>query len=246
MAVAIPDAFGEPRAALRRRVRRDPGRAARVPHLRRRRPRLTRARAGAAHPDLVLRRRRVLARGRARLRAGADRALARRARDRLLGAVRSSTACPGGRSSTRRRGRSRRSHFAERFQLFIIIALGESIVVTGATTSQLSLGVAPADGVRPRVPDHGRVLVALLQLRRHDRAAAARARRRPDDGGARRLHVPPRRARRGDHRLGRRRRARDRASDRDAARRPSSSRSSQARSSTSSATSSSGWRWRAR
>ena len=34
------------------------------------------------------------------------------------------------------------SHFAERFQLFVIIALGESIVVTGATTSELSLGVA--------------------------------------------------------------------------------------------------------
>lgn len=34
------------------------------------------------------------------------------------------------------------SHFAERFQLFVIIALGESIVVTGATTSQLSLGPA--------------------------------------------------------------------------------------------------------
>jgi low temperature requirement protein LtrA len=30
-------------------------------------------------------------------------------------------------------------HFAERFQLFIIIALGESIVVTGATTSELEL-----------------------------------------------------------------------------------------------------------
>ena len=30
-------------------------------------------------------------------------------------------------------------HFAERFQLFVIIALGESIVVTGATTSHLSL-----------------------------------------------------------------------------------------------------------
>ena len=30
-------------------------------------------------------------------------------------------------------------HFAERFQLFVIIALGESIVVTGATTSQLEL-----------------------------------------------------------------------------------------------------------
>ncbi len=35
------------------------------------------------------------------------------------------------------------SHFAERFQLFVIIALGESIVVTGATTSQL-----PLDGAR--------------------------------------------------------------------------------------------------
>jgi len=34
------------------------------------------------------------------------------------------------------------SHFAERFQLFIIIALGESIVITGATTSDLTLGAA--------------------------------------------------------------------------------------------------------
>jgi len=32
-------------------------------------------------------------------------------------------------------------HFAERFQLFVIIALGESIVVTGATTSELRLTV---------------------------------------------------------------------------------------------------------
>jgi low temperature requirement protein LtrA len=31
------------------------------------------------------------------------------------------------------------SHFAERFQLFVIIALGESIVLTGATTSDLDL-----------------------------------------------------------------------------------------------------------
>jgi low temperature requirement protein LtrA len=30
-------------------------------------------------------------------------------------------------------------HFAERFQLFIIIALGESIVITGATTAGLEL-----------------------------------------------------------------------------------------------------------
>jgi low temperature requirement protein LtrA len=31
------------------------------------------------------------------------------------------------------------SHFAERFQLFVIIALGETIVITGATTSELEL-----------------------------------------------------------------------------------------------------------
>jgi low temperature requirement protein LtrA len=34
------------------------------------------------------------------------------------------------------------AHFAERFQLFVIIALGESIVVTGATTSDLPLDAA--------------------------------------------------------------------------------------------------------
>ena len=33
-------------------------------------------------------------------------------------------------------------HFAERFQLFIIIALGETIVITGATTSQTELSTA--------------------------------------------------------------------------------------------------------
>ena len=34
------------------------------------------------------------------------------------------------------------SHFAERFQLFVIIALGETIVITGATTSDLELDLA--------------------------------------------------------------------------------------------------------
>ncbi len=34
------------------------------------------------------------------------------------------------------------AHFAERFQLFMIIALGESIVVTGATTAKLDLNTA--------------------------------------------------------------------------------------------------------
>ena len=34
------------------------------------------------------------------------------------------------------------THFAERFQLFVIIALGESIILTGATTSELDLDAA--------------------------------------------------------------------------------------------------------
>ena len=57
------------------------------------------------------------------------------------------------------------SHFAERFQLFIIIALGESIVVTGD-------GVGTADRRRPPrrhrrlVPELRGALVALLRLRR--------------------------------------------------------------------------------
>jgi low temperature requirement protein LtrA len=34
------------------------------------------------------------------------------------------------------------AHFAERFQLFIIIALGESVVITGATTADLELSTA--------------------------------------------------------------------------------------------------------
>jgi low temperature requirement protein LtrA len=36
------------------------------------------------------------------------------------------------------------AHFAERFQLFLIIALGESIVLTGATTAELELDAARA------------------------------------------------------------------------------------------------------
>jgi low temperature requirement protein LtrA len=34
------------------------------------------------------------------------------------------------------------AHFAERFQLFVIIALGETIVITGATTSELEIDTA--------------------------------------------------------------------------------------------------------
>jgi low temperature requirement protein LtrA len=38
------------------------------------------------------------------------------------------------------------SHFAERFQLFVIIALGESIVITGATTADYELSTARMTG----------------------------------------------------------------------------------------------------
>lgn len=46
---------------------------------------------------------------------------------------------PGLRPLTNRAWDVETSHFAERFQLFVIIALGESVVATGATTSELHL-----------------------------------------------------------------------------------------------------------
>ncbi len=95
-------------------------------------------------------------------------------------------------------------HFAERCQLFIIIALGESIVVTGATAADA--------GLTPTVV--ACLVVAFLETvalwwlyfgssggtltRRHDRE------RRPGPRRARRLHLSPPADRRGDHRDGRR------------------------------------------
>jgi low temperature requirement protein LtrA len=49
---------------------------------------------------------------------------------------------PGQRRLTHANWQVEVSHFAERFQLFVIIALGESIVLTGATTSDLGLSTA--------------------------------------------------------------------------------------------------------
>jgi low temperature requirement protein LtrA len=49
---------------------------------------------------------------------------------------------PGRRSLPESSWNVETSHFAERFQLFVIIALGETIVITGATTSELELGPA--------------------------------------------------------------------------------------------------------
>jgi low temperature requirement protein LtrA len=49
------------------------------------------------------------------------------------------------------------SHFAERFQLFMIIALGETIVLTGATTTQLDLDT-------PRVTAFGLAFLSTAAL----------------------------------------------------------------------------------
>ena len=99
---------------------------------------------------------------------------------------------PGRHGSTPTAWEVETSHFAERFQLFVIIALGESIVVTGATTAELPLDLARLTAFALAfLVDRGDV-VALLQLRRADRAAAARAGARPHDARPRRLHLPAR------------------------------------------------------
>ena len=167
MAVAIPEAFGDRALLFAGVVRRDPGRAAPVPHLRRRRRRGTIERERAARILIWFSAAGVfwiagaLADGH-----GAHRALAGRARDRLRRAARRSTGCRAGRTLGDETWDVETAHFAERFQLFIIIALGESIVITGATTAELDLDAARAVGVRARVPRHGGAVVAVLQLRR--------------------------------------------------------------------------------
>ena len=70
-------------------------------------------------------------------------------------------------------GSSRSAHFAERFQLFVILALGESIVVTGATAAGDGPRRRAAGRVLDRLPRHGGDVVAVLRLRRGDRAAPA-------------------------------------------------------------------------
>ncbi len=104
------------------------------------------------------------------------------------------------------------AHFAERFQLFVIIALGESIVLIGATTADLDIDAARLTALGTRVRRHGRALVAVLRLRGADRATPSRADGEPHAAGARRLHVPPRLHDRGHHRVGGRRRAGHRSS----------------------------------
>ena len=82
------------------------------------------------------------------------------------GAARSSTgsrACAG---STPTPWDVETSHFAERFQLFVIIALGESIVLTGATTTELELDAARLTAFALAFLATRGAVVAVLQLRR--------------------------------------------------------------------------------
>ena len=57
------------------------------------------------------------------------------------------------------------AHFAERFQLFVIIALGESIVITGATTAELDLDTERTVAFAVAFLVERRAVVAVLQLR---------------------------------------------------------------------------------
>ena len=173
MAVAIPGCVRVEGAPLRLLVRRHPGRPPRVPHLR------VRA-AGTIEREAS---RPTSSSGSPPPACSGSRVRSSRTRRAALWLVAlgidylapsSSIAYRAGRSSAPRRGTSRR-HFAERFQLFVIIALGESIVVTGATT-QGSTSSRPADRARSRIRRNRSALVAVLRLRGADRATAARAR----------------------------------------------------------------------
>jgi low temperature requirement protein LtrA len=85
------------------------------------------------------------------------------------------------------------SHFAERFQLFIIIALGESIVITGATTAGLDVDAARLTALGIAFVSSAALwwlyfdYVATVAERRLERAAADRTRLARD--GYTYLHV---------------------------------------------------------
>ena len=240
MAVAIPEAFGDRALLFAGALRRDPGRPAHVP--RRSAPpaagRSSASGPGGSSPGSS-----------PRACSGSPAAFAdgrRRAPRSGSSRSRSTTRAPlvallGARPPAARRTTTwevETSHFAERFQLFMIIALGETIVITGATTAELELDAATRRGLRgsrssqtPRCGGSTSTTSRAIAERRLELA------RRPHAAGPRRLHLPARRDRRGrDPRRGRRR-ARDRPPDRRAAGRGARRRSSAGRRSTSSRTS---------
>ena len=197
MAVAIPERVRPRCADVRRRLRGDPGRAAHVPHVRGVRPRIDRARARAADPDLV---------HGVRVSCGSPARWPRARRERRCGSSALVIDYSAPVFVYRVPGRARldyatwnvsAEHFTERFQLFIIIALGESIILTGATTSDLDRDAADHGRLRARLPGHARRCGGCTSTTPPDRGAAAGARRGPHAPGPRRLHLPARRDGRG-------------------------------------------------
>ena len=70
------------------------------------------------------------------------------------------------------------SHFAERFQLFVIIALGETIVLTGATTAKLPLDAARVTALALAFVSTAALWWLYFTYVASDRRAASRAGRR--------------------------------------------------------------------
>ena len=91
-------------------------------------------------------------------------------------------------------------HFSERCGLFIIIALGESILVTGAAFGQTDWTRAGHRRLRQRLRRHDRHVVALFRHRRRARRARLCAGQGSGPDGAARLHLFPHPDRRRDHR----------------------------------------------
>ena len=131
MAVAIPDAFGDRALLFAGSYVAHPGRPARVPHLR---VGSARGRSSASAPP-------ASSSGSSPRRAlDRRRAASRQTRELLSGWSRSRSTTPapiavlpgpGPAELAPRDWDVETAHFAERFQLFVIIALGESIVLTG-------------------------------------------------------------------------------------------------------------------
>ena len=84
------------------------------------------------------------------------------------------------------------AHFAERFQLFVILALGESIVVTGATATGEDLDAARLASFAVAFLGTAAMWWLYFDYAAAIAAAPARARRQPHADGPRRLHLPAR------------------------------------------------------
>ncbi|CAA9490497.1 MAG: low temperature requirement A, partial [uncultured Rubrobacteraceae bacterium] len=195
-------------AALRRLLRGDTGRTSRVLDVHRVGEGNGRARARRAHPDLVRGGRRAVDLRRPGGGAGAGGPVAGRARAGLRGAA---PRLPGAGAPAAGGVRVERGHGALRRALPALHhhrARGDDSHHRGDHRRPRPRR-GGAGGVRDGLRDDGGDVVAVLHLRRQDRAAAAGALREPHRARARRLHLPPRRHGRRHNRLRRRGRARD-------------------------------------